>query len=131
MKALVKQMVVLGWIPTMPFARIRQDALGLPGKGEYMRMHNLYSCWEGQASPHSIQEGCAMCVCSCALTAAGAFLSHSMEGAWLALCCCADHLQRCCLVLINLLVQGTLEQTGRICQGEQGNPIKIRNLLLI
>lgn len=96
-----------------------------------MRMHNLCTCWEEQASPHSIQEGCAVHVCSCALTAAGAFLSDSMEGAWLALCCWVDHLQRCCLMLINFLVQGTLEQTGRICLGERGNAVKIRNFLLI
>lgn len=88
-------MVVLGWIPVIPFARIRQDALGLPGKGEYMIMYNLYICWEERASPNSIRGSCAVRGCSCALTAAGDFLSDSVEGAWLALCCCVDHLQRC------------------------------------
>lgn len=87
-------MVVLGWIPIRPFARIRQDALGLPGKGEYTIMHHLCTCWEEQASPGSIRGGCAVHVFSCAVTAAGDFLSDNVEGAWLALCCCVDHLQR-------------------------------------
>lgn len=113
-----EQMVLLGWIPTKPFARVRQDALGLLGKGEYMIMHNLHTCWEEQASPHSIQGGCAVHVFSWALTAGGASLSDSVEGAWLALCCCLIPCRAVDLVLINLRVQGTLEQSGRICLGE-------------
>lgn len=74
-------MVVLGWIPIRPFARIRQDALGLPGKGEYTIMHHLCTCWEEQASPDSIRGGCAVHVFSCAVTAAGDFLSDNVEGA--------------------------------------------------
>ena len=85
------QLVALRWIPAMPFARIRRDALGLPGRGEYMIMHNLYTCWEEQASPDSIQGGCTVRVFNCALPAADDLLLDSMEDGWVFLCCRVDY----------------------------------------
>lgn len=53
----------------MPFAKINWDALCLPGREEYMITHNLYTCWEEQASPDSTQGDCTTRVFNWALTA--------------------------------------------------------------
>lgn len=114
-------MVLLGWIPTMPFARARQDSLSLPGKGEYMIMHNLCTCWEEQAAPHSIRGGRAVHVFSSARQLQVLSCHTAWKGSLL-LCSSPAEVFITCrgvhLVLVNLLVWGTLEQSGRICPRE-------------
>lgn len=78
-------------IPATSFARIRWDALALPVRGEYMIIHNLYTCWEGQASPDSIRGDCTI------LTVVDDLLLDSTEGGWVSLCCRVVHMWRCSL----------------------------------